>query len=209
MPPLHPILAHFPIGLVITAALIEVVAWILDKRILHRVAIVNLIVGTVLLIPVILTGLEAEEAVFTLDPEHETLEVHETFAFVSAGLMVLLTIWAILGFRRWEDRAPVFFVMVLLVGAASIGVAGYYGGKLVYTHGIGMNEELRQSATPGIAPMFKGYRCPEHRHLTSRTYGVCPVCGLRMVPILDLPTPKDLKKLQEEAKAKAKEGEEK
>jgi uncharacterized membrane protein len=196
MPPVHPMLVHFPIALVIAALILGVVSRIWDIAVLHRVAMWNLIVGTVTAIPAVLTGLAAEENVFTLDPEYKVLEVHQTMAFISLGLLVLLSLWAIIGFKKWERTTPVVFLIGLVIGAGSVGVTGYFGGELVFQYRVGVQKE-----TIGDIPLQGsfgelGYRCPVHRDLTSAKPGFCPKCGKRMIPILNLPEPRKVKKQQ-------------
>ena len=196
MPPLHPLIVHFPIALVIVAAGLEVIAWIFNKAALHRAALVNLIAATIIAIPVILAGLAAEEAVFALDPAHETLEIHETLAFVSMGILILLSVWAIIGYRRWDDKAPMLFLIALLIAAGSIGATGYFGGELVFKHGIAVSKESSRYTSDELSSAASGYRCPVHREITSSKPGLCPKCGIRMIPILNLPTPKDAERHQ-------------
>jgi|GEM_PF-1579151 len=199
MPPLHPILVHFPIGLVIVATLLELIGRAIDKPALHRAALVNLVAGTIMGVPTILAGLAAADEVFTTDPAHEIVEVHETLAFITGGLLVLLSLWAILGFKRWGDRAPVLFVIIMVLAMISIGATGYFGGELVYKHGVAVEKTVAQLESRALLSAANGYRCPVHRDVTSANPGLCPKCGIRMIPILNLPTAKDLKKHQEEA----------
>jgi uncharacterized membrane protein len=199
MPPLHPLIVHFPIALIIVAAAFEMIAWFSNKVALHRAALVNLIAATVMAVPVILAGLAAEDAVFTADPAHDVLEIHEALAFISLGILFLLSVWAIIGYKRWDDRAPVLFLIGLLIAAGSIGATGYFGGELVFKHGVAVSKESLQTATGDLMSAANGYRCPVHRDITSSKPGLCPKCGVRMIPILNLPTHKDVKQHQADA----------
>jgi len=199
MPPLHPMLVHFPIGLVIVATFLELLARAINKPALHRAALVNLIAGTLMGIPTILAGLAAEEGVFTADPAHEIVEVHQTLAFISGGLLGLLSLWAILGWKRWGDRSPLLFVIVMVVAMIAIGATGYFGGELVFKHGVAVEKPTAQLEPGALLSATNGYRCPVHRAVTSANPGLCPECGIRMIPILNPPAARDLRKHREEA----------
>ena len=106
MIPLHPMLVHFPVALVVFAGILAVVAWIWNKPRLHQIARVNLIIGTLCAILTMISGLAAEGDVFTIDPQHDVLERHELLAMISLVLLVVLSVWAIWKRKDWVSKVP-------------------------------------------------------------------------------------------------------
>jgi len=90
-------------------------------------------------------------------------------------------------------QAPPMFLIALLVVVILMGVTGFLGEKMVYKYGAGKV----QPAAVGIPNLgiqsSRGFWCPIHRELTSAYPGLCPKCGVRMIPIMDLPSLKQVK----------------
>ena len=193
MIPLHPMLVHFPVALVVFAGILALLAWIWNKPRLHQIARVNLIIGTACAIPTVISGMAAEGNVFTIDPQHDILERHELLATISLVLLVALSLWAIWKRKDWTSKVPIIFTIVLLIAHLSVAGTAFYGAKLVYHHGVGVNPAaLSETHIPGMMGSI-GYRCPVHRELTSAKTGLCPQCGVRMIPILNIPQSKPAK----------------
>ena len=193
MIPLHPILVHFPVALVVFAGIFAMVAWIFNKPKLHQIARVNLIIGTVFAILAVISGMAAKDQVFTLDPQYKVLGHHLLLAIISLILLIVLSLWAIWKRKVWETTVPTFFTLVLLLAHLAVAGTAYFGTKLVFNHGVGVDREaVGGMMVPGMMGS-KGFRCPVHRELTSAKGGLCPKCGIRMIPILDIPQPKNSK----------------
>lgn len=191
MIPLHPVLVHFPVALVVFAGILALVAWIWNKPRLHQIARVNLIVGTICAFLTVISGFAAEENVFTIDPEHDVLERHETLALITLALLVLLSAWAIWKRKDWLAKVPTVFTIVLLIAHLVVVGTAFSGGKLVYEYGVGVDRAILTGTHMPDLMGSKGYRCPVHRELTSANPGLCPKCGVMMIPILNIPQPKD------------------
>ena len=130
-------LIHFPIALFIAALGFEVASVILRKEKLHQTAF-SLYVLAALVSPVVVqTGLWEEDA---LRIHHPILEIHETFA--------LLTMWGALAslpiFWLVKKKKPAFFrrvfIFFTLLIAATVTIAAYNGGKMVFEYGIGTEQ---------------------------------------------------------------------
>lgn len=139
MPPNpHPLVVHFTIALFFISVLCDVLGWLLKKESLHTVGGWNLIFGFFGAIVTVATGLLAERSVGHNDAAHAIMETHKTFGLILLSLMAALFLWRI--FRRGQIPqkllAVYLFIAVLGVGVMSMGA--YYGGELVYTHGVGV-----------------------------------------------------------------------
>lgn len=141
---IHPIFVHFPIAFVAAAVIMDWGRWIFDRERLLTAdfwggstpILVLAFVGMALSI---LTGLGAEEGVATTAAIHDLLEAHETAAFAAGTGLAILTFWRI-GLRgRFPRRMALLYLALLLLVAVVIGYGAYFGGLMVYSHGVGVD----------------------------------------------------------------------
>ena len=126
---LHPMLVHFPIGLVLIAAAAEVVAMMTDLRAWRIVAVANVRIGAALGIGAAMAGWRLASSPGM--QATSALEWHRwlgTIAAVAAFGAALATASA--GSRspsgRWVYRTALFWA------AALVAIAGHFGGLLVW-----------------------------------------------------------------------------
>ena len=131
----HPMLVHFPIGLLLTAVALDLVGLIRPREILGRTA-AGLYIGGVA--TGLLAGAAGILAWFTAphsDEAHELMYWHPGVALAS------MAVFAVVAIRRWKGRAqparPGLWKLGIL-GAVLLLVAGALGGHLVYHDGTGI-----------------------------------------------------------------------
>lgn len=150
MPPNpHPLVVHFTIALIIVSVLCDLLGWLLKKSFFHTVGWWNLFFGFLGTLVTVATGLYAEDHVAHTEAAHALIEKHETLGLIVLGIIAVLFLWRLL--RRGEIPQRLLS-LYLLAGVVAIGVltvGAYYGGELVYTHGVA----VRAVSAP-----------PEHRH---------------------------------------------
>ena len=139
-PNIHPILVHFAYALSITAfisyliaAAPPVVHW---RKTLTPAADWMLAFGALTIIATILAGFQAYYSVNHDGPSHAAMTVHRNWAVPSGAAIILLAFW------RWRTRAntpSMIFIVLLAVAAISLSVTAWWGGKLVYGHGLGVS----------------------------------------------------------------------
>lgn len=134
---LHPILVHFPIAIIVIGLIYDVVL-AFKNRILHpKQGLWLWLVAALGAWLSVMTGPEDDARGNT-----DYLDVHSMLANLTAWaatLLVLLRLW-----RVWRGNRP--FARWLLIGYLAVSVAacglvlgtGYYGGKMVYTDGVGV-----------------------------------------------------------------------
>jgi uncharacterized membrane protein len=132
----HPFLTHFPIALLIVSVGADIAArWRGDLRL---VGWVTLLLGTLLAIPSVVTGLVAHIP-YEGGPLIEVIEVHQFLAFGTTALFLGLTAWRWQSRRRGGDAATgSLYPLVAIVGLALLFAVGWTGGGLVFTHGVGV-----------------------------------------------------------------------
>lgn len=135
---IHPILVHFPIALFISALGLEALAIIFKKDSLQQASWTNFILAVLITPLTILTGwLEARH----LHLSHKVADIHKIFAYWTFGTSLILAI----GLWMIKKRLPrklfghLFFISLILV-VVLISISGYYGGRLVYEYGVGVEE---------------------------------------------------------------------
>jgi uncharacterized membrane protein len=124
---------HFPIALLIVAFLFEVLALIFKNNYAFlRASFFLFIIGTIGAIVAVVTG-----SLFTEElngPGHDTMENHHMFAFFTMYLAILVSLLKVYLVVKKKERTSLKWLSFtgVLVTMVTVGLAGYYGGALVY-----------------------------------------------------------------------------
>lgn len=128
----HPILVHFPIAMVLAAAMIETIRAMVRRPAPARTSIHMLGIGVIAAAAAIGSG--------WLNGDYEnhasqadTMELHRWIG-IGGGVVALLAFLAGLSASR-SRRLLLAFRALLLVAAGAIGFAGHLGGSMVYGEG--------------------------------------------------------------------------
>ena len=137
MQSLHPLVVHFPIALLLCALGCDVLALLIRRPALHRVALWNLALGALGAVAAVLTGREAEEVAKHSFEIFQVMERHERLGYDTLTLACLT-----LGWRLWRRdqlgrRARVGTLILMGLMAASLAYGAHLGGRLVYEFGVG------------------------------------------------------------------------
>jgi uncharacterized membrane protein len=137
----HPIVVHFPLALVLTAAALLWAARLqrheMPAATLATVGTWNLCLGTAAALPALATGLAATIGLHIGAAAHQAISVHLKWAIFTTLALVLLAVWRGAGTRQ-ESRPSWLFLLLLSAAAVSLIVTGYRGGQNVYVHGVGV-----------------------------------------------------------------------
>lgn len=141
-PNIHPLLVHFPIGLLLAAVATDVAGWMLRcNRWLRHVATLLFVIGTVTIIVTYFTGRTAAGTVWMPGMARAIVKEHWDLAFRTVWFFVVMTAGrlVVLWPRGREPRRLVVTVFALagLVGALLLGETGDRGARLVYQFGVG------------------------------------------------------------------------
>ena len=137
--PLHPSLVHFPIALLVLGALASLVyLWRKDAR-FNAWGFVSLLLGWVLTIPAIITGLIDKTDIPAGIPADQIANQHTTAIFAMWILFGLALYWQ----YRWRDAMDqrnrrLILTALLILGAIGLVLAGHLGARLVYELGVGV-----------------------------------------------------------------------
>ncbi len=136
-PPYHPLIVHFPVALLTTAALLELCAVVFKREELSRAGWWIQLVGTLGILAAAFTGIIAENDANVTNGAAGTLDLHKELAFVCASAFAALLLWRVAartkipGPQRWRYLSA--YCLAVLV----LAVVAWFGGELVYTYGIG------------------------------------------------------------------------
>ena len=141
----HPVFVHYPIALTVTALVFDWGRWIFSREKLLGAGFWGgttpiLIAAFVGAIASVFTGLVfAEPRAGDAKAIQELLEAHETLGLIALGILALLVFWRI-GIRgRFPMRLRFLYLVLLLALVVVIGFGAYFGGQMVYTHGVGVD----------------------------------------------------------------------
>ena len=145
-PNIHPLLVHFPIGLLCAAAAVDVVGWLFRRnRLLRQAATLLYVLGTVGAIAAYVTGRAASQTIWLPGMAQAVLRQHWDWALRTVwffGMVTLVRLVLLRPSRR--DPRPSIVATFALVGLVGIGLlieTGDRGGRLVFQYGVGTNRE--------------------------------------------------------------------
>jgi uncharacterized membrane protein len=126
---LHPLLIHFPIGLVLVAAMAELAATVTKVRRWHVVAVVNLRAGAVLAVAAAIAGWILASAPGV--ERSATLEWHRWLGTIAATAATAAALAP--GSADGPSESPGWIYRIALFGAAAcVALTGHLGGMLVW-----------------------------------------------------------------------------
>ena len=152
VPGWHPIVVHFPLALIVTAAASLSVARVLrGERMVASLANLgtwNLCLGAVGVFLALGTGLAATIGLQVDTAAHQAISAHVKSAVVTAMLVLLVAVWRGVGADA-SARPTWGFLLMLWLATAALTVTGYRGGQNVYRYGVGVETEIaRPDALP-------------------------------------------------------------
>jgi len=136
MSTIHPMLVHFPIALLSTGLIFDVIAGFSRRAELQRVGWWMMVSGTVSLILGLASGLGAEADVVINTGAQAVLDSHKQFAFLLAGLVTSAFFWRLSCRGALPSRRVWLFWSLYGAGICLLWVVAWFGGVLVHEHGV-------------------------------------------------------------------------
>ena len=134
---LHPLVIHFPIALLVGAALLYLAAGLLKRDRVAHSAFVVLVMGALSLAGAVATGLYAEQGVMlALSVREHLLQPHKTAMLATLAICTILTIWAVVA-RPFPKKGRLLFLFLLLVMIGVMTAGADFGGRMVYDYNAG------------------------------------------------------------------------
>ena len=146
---LHPAIVHFPIALLIASVVLDACGVGFRRLSLTQAGFYTLIIGSLGATAAVLSGPEhAAKDAASLTILHR----HELFAALTV-LCCLIMVGMRLGNAEGLFGAGVFGYLALgVVLIVCIVLTGYFGGQMVYDHGVGVSQLQPAQGAPGRVP---------------------------------------------------------
>jgi len=145
-PNIHPLLVHFPIALLTTAALVDLAGLALrGNRSLRNAATLLCVLGTVTALAAYATGRAASQTVRLPGMAHAVVGAHWDWAFRTVCFFGVLSVLRLV--FAWPGRpgpARARVAVLALAGLVGVGLlyeTGDRGARLVYEHGVGTSAD--------------------------------------------------------------------
>jgi len=130
---LHPLLVHFPVGLLVSGALFELYGGMRGDEVVKTAGRFNVRLGFYCIWPVLAVGLIAVINLEVPLKAKPFLGYHMLAAFTSVAVFIAVMLIG----RFGKGRAMgLIRSMLLLAGLLSVLGTGYLGGELVHRHGL-------------------------------------------------------------------------
>ncbi len=146
--PLHPVIVHTPIALIVISLLFELVGRATDLDWWRKGAFAMLIVGVIGAGAAVLSGNASEEAAEHQGVPEHAIEEHQEAGLLTLWLGVAAVLARALAARQGPARGAIGALALVahLLTVGAVAVAGYRGGDLVYGHGAGVHVEQQRGA---------------------------------------------------------------
>jgi nitrite reductase/ring-hydroxylating ferredoxin subunit/uncharacterized membrane protein len=144
---LHPYFVHLPIALYILSLLLDFASLVVqDGNPFVRAAFYTMAVATVAALLAFPSGLADWLDIRADDPAKQVGIYHMTLNFILIGIygVNILLRWGGL----WANTTQAVWLGMSIVGVGVLGLSGYFGGKMVYEHGVGVGRHRRRGKTP-------------------------------------------------------------
>ena len=137
MESIHPLIVHFPIALLLTSVGLDAAALILRRPGWHRIALWNLVLGTLGAGAAVYSGLRAEEVAKHAFEIWRVITLHERLGFCTLSLGIVGSGVRLLRRDRFGSLARAVTMILALAMVTTISWGAYLGGRLVYELGVG------------------------------------------------------------------------
>lgn len=135
---IHPAVVHFAVAFTVAGGLIEAAGLLAGKERWVRVGGPMVLLAVPAVGLAVLTGFLAENSVAPPQAAHGVLDRHEVVGLGALAVLLTVLIW-----KAWyRGRLPRSHArphaVLLLLAVALVALGAYFGGELVYVHGVGV-----------------------------------------------------------------------
>lgn len=148
---IHTKVVHFPIALLITYSLLEIIGILFNKELFTQSAYILLIIGVITLLLSVLTGNQAFEAYqYWDDDSSKIFSSHQLFANVTIWFFVFITVirTILVVKKKFQGAVKYLFIILAIAGIFFIYKTAQFGGELINEFGVGTkfkNEQMQNN----------------------------------------------------------------
>ena len=145
--PLHPMLVNFPLGLLVTSAVFDIIHWVTGNGYWSGIAFWMIAAG-------VITGFLAA-IVGTIDALAipSGTRAKSVSVLHGSGNFLILVLFVVSWFLRSgiPENPPIIAYVLSFLGAALLGITGWLGGELTLRLGIGVDEGANVNAPSSLS----------------------------------------------------------
>ncbi len=138
MLPLHPLVVHFPLALLVSAAILEWCSLMFKRRELSRAAWWCQLLGTLMIGFAVVTGLISENALHITPQAMDVIDIHEELAFAVSASFAALLLWRLGARTNIPGKKPWLYLALFGIAVVALIAVGWFGGELVFQYGVGV-----------------------------------------------------------------------
>jgi uncharacterized membrane protein len=136
---LHPAAVHFSVAFLVAGGLGESLGILLRRPTAERWSGTLVLLGTVSLVPTVVTGFLAENVLAPSGALAPLLALHERMGLVILATFLLLLLWKAWGRGAVPEGQRVAFAIALLGAVGLVLYGALLGGTMVYGWGLGVS----------------------------------------------------------------------
>lgn len=130
---LHPLIVHFPVGLLISGVVFEIYGALRNDEVVGTAGRFNIRIGFWCLFPVLLVGFLGMISLENTEKFREFLSSHLKFAFITTGIFIVAMLVSRYLNKPW---GRILYFLIIVVGGICVLTTGYFGGELVHRFGV-------------------------------------------------------------------------
>lgn len=139
MPPIHPALVHFPIALIIFSVVAEFLGILLRNRSLLAAALWSLMGGVIMTAAAIAAGYYDMNRASLTEEVDGYVHLHLRIGWVILAAAVILAGWRWMAREQLNQGKGISYRFAAVLIAALIAFQAWYGGEMVYAHGVSVS----------------------------------------------------------------------
>lgn len=148
---LHTKIVHFPIALLVTYSLLELIGIVFNKKLFNQSAYIILIIGIIGIFISVLTGNQAYESYqYWNEASSNIFNSHQYYANITTWFFVFLTSLRtiLLVKKKFNGVFKYSFILLAAIGIYFIYKTAEYGGEMINKFGVGTeykNEQMQNN----------------------------------------------------------------
>ena len=148
---LHPIVVHFPVALLVTYSLLEIIGIIFNIKLFTQSAYILLIIGIIGTFISVLTGNQAfEDYQHWNEASSNIFNSHQFYANITTWFFVFIAVIRtfLVVKEKFNGVIKYSFILFAAIGIFFIYKTAVYGGELINKFGVGTeykNEQMRNN----------------------------------------------------------------
>lgn len=144
----HPTAVHFVIALYLMAFAADFIFFSSKNEKWEWMSSVLYYIAAIFSLMAVATGLYAEEQAVFPKASIQVFSLHETYAFLFTVLVLAIAFWRFLNKNKIPSNLRIWYKITIIVGVFLLISTGYFGGRLVYSHGVGV--QLKKNTEPEL-----------------------------------------------------------